>query len=167
MSVSVREAQPADAAALVELARAVAAEPEGWLVTDGRWHTVREERRHLRAARASPHAAVLVAEEGAGLVGRLSVVRESHPGCSHVADIGVMVAREHRGRGVGSALLLAAEEWARRVGVHKLELHVFPYNEAAIALYERRGYRREGYRIRHFRRGSELVDAILMAKELG
>jgi RimJ/RimL family protein N-acetyltransferase len=43
---------------------------------------------------------------------------------------------------------------------------VFPYNEAAIALYERFGFVREGYRKEHYRRGDEFVDAILMAYEL-
>ena len=45
----------------------------------------------------------------------------------------------------------------------KLELHVFPHNEAAIALYESFGFEREGYRKRHYRRRDGYVDAILMA----
>jgi RimJ/RimL family protein N-acetyltransferase len=60
----------------------------------------------------------------------------------------------------------AAEAWGREVGVRKLELHVFPYNEAAIALYESMGYEREGYRRDHYRRSEGFVDAILMAKVL-
>ena len=78
-----------------------------------------------------------------------------------------MVAATHRRRGIGRALLAAAEEWARGAGVSKLELHVFPHNEAAIALYEGFGYEREGYRRRHYRRpDGTYVDAILMAKRL-
>jgi RimJ/RimL family protein N-acetyltransferase len=77
-----------------------------------------------------------------------------------------MVDRAHRRLGAGTALMLEAERWARQVGVRKVELHVFPYNEPAIALYERLGYEREGFRHRHYRRGGQLVDAILMAKEL-
>jgi RimJ/RimL family protein N-acetyltransferase len=50
--------------------------------------------------------------------------------------------------------------------VRKLELHVFPWNEAAIKLYERFGFVQEGYRRKHYRRGEEYVDAILMAYEL-
>jgi RimJ/RimL family protein N-acetyltransferase len=77
-----------------------------------------------------------------------------------------MVSQSHRRRGVGRGLLSAAVEWAREQGVRKLELHVFPHNVAAIALYEQFGFVREGYRKQHYRRGDEYVDAILMAYEV-
>ena len=187
--LTVRPAEPGDAAALVELASAVGAEPEGWLISDATWRSVGEERRYLRAIRRHPDAVVLVAETsgvgsteppesagagfagaGAGkraIVGRLSISRDPHPASRHVADLGLMVAAGHRRRGVGRALLQAAEDWARGAGIRKLELHVFPYNEAAIALYESCGYEREGYRRAHYRRaGGRVVDAILMARLL-
>jgi RimJ/RimL family protein N-acetyltransferase len=166
--VRVRRAEPRDAAALVELARDVVSEPEGWLpATDGAWRTVGEERRYLRTARGSRHTAVFVAETDTGLVGRLSIARDPKPACAHVADLGLMVARHARRHGVGRALLAAAEDWARASGVLKIELHVFPHNGAALALYESAGYHREGYREHQYRRGSVLVDAIVMAKLLG
>jgi RimJ/RimL family protein N-acetyltransferase len=167
VTVLVRRAAPGDAAALVELARAVGAEPEGWLITDGEWRSPSEERRYLRAVRRHTHAAVFVAETADGIVGRISLARDAHPASEHVADLGLMVAVGHRRQGVGRALMEAAEAWAREVGVRKLELHVFPYNEAAIALYEGLGYEREGYRRDHYRRTPGFVDAILMAKMIG
>lgn len=166
MSWEVRRAVPGDAAALVELARAVGAEPEGWLITDGAWRTAAEERRYLRAVRRHADAAVFVAEGDEGIVGRLSVARDPHPASEHVADLGLMVAREHRRRGIGRALMEAAEAWALQAGVRKLELHVFPHNVAAIALYEGLGYEREGFRRGHYRRGGRFHDAVLMAKVL-
>ena len=83
-----------------------------------------------------------------------------------MADLGLMVARDYRRLGVGTALMVEAERWARGAGVRKVELHVFPHNEPAIALYEGLGYEREGFRYGHYRRGNEFVDAILMAKRL-
>jgi RimJ/RimL family protein N-acetyltransferase len=162
----VREAQPADAPALVALAEAVGAEPEGWLISESRWRSAGEERRYLRAVRRHPDAAVFVAETDEGVVGRLSVARDPHPASRHVADLGLMVAAAARRRGVGRALLERAAAWAQEAGVRKLELHVFPHNEAAIRLYERFGFVREGYRKQHYRRGGEYVDAILMAYEV-
>ena len=43
---------------------------------------------------------------------------------------------------------------------------VFPHNEPAIQLYEEFGFRREGYRERHYRRDGDLIDAVLMAYEV-
>jgi RimJ/RimL family protein N-acetyltransferase len=162
----VRPAQPGDAAALVALAEAVGSEPEGWLISESRWRSVADERRYLRAIRRHPDAAVFVAEAPGGIVGRLSVARDPHPASRHVADLGLMVAASARRRGIGWALLDRAVQWAAASGVRKLELHVFPHNEAAIRLYERFGFVREGLRRRHYRRGGEYVDAILMAYEV-
>jgi RimJ/RimL family protein N-acetyltransferase len=161
--VIVRRAEPTDAQELAELGDAVGAEPEGWLVTTNGWRSATDERRYLRAIRRYPHAAVFVAEDDGLIVGRLSVARDQHPASQHVADLGLVVAATHRRRGIGTALLEAAAEWARESGVRKLELHVFPWNEPALALYERFGFVKEGYRHAHYRRGDEYVDAILMA----
>jgi RimJ/RimL family protein N-acetyltransferase len=162
----VRRAEPSDAEALADLGDAVGSEPEGWLVTTNGWRNVADERRYLRAIRRYPNAAVFVAEDEGVVVGRLSIARDQHPACRHVADLGLMVAATHRRRGIGTALLEAAVDWARDAGVRKLELHVFPYNTGAIKLYERFGFTQEGYRHAHYKRGDEYVDAILMAYDV-
>ena len=163
MTISIRRARPEDAAALVELGAAIGREPEAWLLNTDGWRTVGEERRYLRALRRHPDAAVYVAEDDGVIVGRLSVARDPHSASRHVADLGLMVAASHRRLGIGRALLEQAAAWAREAGVAKLELHVFPWNEPAIRLYEQFGFEREGLRKAHYRRGDEYVDAILMA----
>ena len=160
----VRPARPRDAEACVELALAVGGEPERWLISTNDWRSASEERRYLKAIERWPHGAVFVAEDEGEIVGRLSLSRDTHPASMHVADLGLMVAKHARGRGIGGALLAAAVEWAREVGVAKLELHVFPWNTPAIALYEKFGFVREGYRKDHYRRSDgEIADVILMA----
>ena len=161
----VRRAEPADAAALVSLANEVSAEPEAWLISTG-WRGMAEERRFIRAVRRHPDAAVLVAELDGELVGRLSLSRDAHPASGHVADLGLMVDGRHRRQGIGRALMVAAAQWATENGVTKLELHVFPWNQPAIALYESLGYQREGYRKNHYLRDGTYADAVLMALEL-
>jgi GNAT superfamily N-acetyltransferase len=50
------------------------------------------------------------------------------------------VAREAEGRGVGRALLKAAEDWGRAKGFTKLALAVFADNRRAKGFYERQGW---------------------------
>jgi RimJ/RimL family protein N-acetyltransferase len=101
----------------------------------------------------------LVAVAGTKIVGSLHV-DQSRFG---FGEIGMAVAREWRGRGVGSALLAAAIEWARERDLHKLSLGVFAHNAAAIALYSKFGFVEEGRRIKHYRRANgELWDSVEM-----
>ena len=141
MTIGVRQAEPGDAEAIVALASSVGGEPEGWLLSDARWRSVAAERRYVRALRRHPDAALFVATYGDEIVGRLSITCDPHPASAHVADLGLMVAASHRSRGVGTLLMDVAERWAESVGVRKLELHVFPHNEPAIALYRRLGFK--------------------------
>jgi ribosomal protein S18 acetylase RimI-like enzyme len=101
----------------------------------------------------------LVAVAAGDVVGSVSV--EVSP--FGFGAIAMAVAPQWRGRGVGSALLATAIEWARERGLHKLTLSVFPHNAAAIALYRKFGFIEEGRRVKQFRRASgELWDAIEM-----
>ncbi|MFL6622820.1 MAG: GNAT family N-acetyltransferase [Sulfurifustis sp.] len=53
----------------------------------------------------------------------------------------IVVAHEARGSGVASALLRTLEATARRRGCERVSLEVRTDNRAALALYEKRGYR--------------------------
>ena len=100
-----------------------------------------------------------VAVAGDEIVGSLHLDPSRHG----FGELGMAVAREWRGRGVGSALLAAAIDWARERGLHKLSLGVFAHNAAAIALYRKFGFVEEGRRVKHYRRASgELWDALEM-----
>jgi ribosomal protein S18 acetylase RimI-like enzyme len=69
----------------------------------------------------------------------------------------------HRGRG-GGRLLLEAAVAARPPQTHKIELEVWPHNEAAIGLYEATGFEREGVRRSHYRREGELRSSVVMGR---
>jgi len=107
-----------------------------------------------------PYSLLLAAvDRGDRLIGELSAFgRENRP-----AEIGMAVAADWRGRGVGSALMQACVDWARESGIHKLSLQVWPHNDVALRLYEKFGFEREGVLRSHYRRQSgELWDAIVM-----
>jgi len=95
-----------------------------------------------------PDAELLVAEaagEPAGFAlletGRDYFDRREH------AHLGILaVARGSEGLGVGSALVAAAEKWARKRGHARLTLNVFERNSRARRLYERLGFAAESLR---------------------
>jgi RimJ/RimL family protein N-acetyltransferase len=104
-------------------------------------------------------AIVLVADVEGRVIGSLGMGLARYG----VAELGMLVSGACRGRGVGSALLQASIEWAREAGAHKIALQVWPHNTAAIALYEKFGFQREGLLRRHYRRrNGDLWDAIIM-----
>jgi len=106
---------------------------------------------------------MLVAEDDGRIVGELGIEVARYG----VAEFGMMVSADGRGRGVGSALLSGAIEWARGAGAHKVALQVWPHNEAAIALYRKFGFEQEGLLRRHYRRrNGELWDAVVMGLAL-
>jgi ribosomal protein S18 acetylase RimI-like enzyme len=162
--VSVRPATLADVDALVAMLAEVAGEGR-WIATEAPVD-VGQRRRRMVEDIEREDAIVLVAEvaEVAGEpVGELGL----HLAGYGVADLGMAVAAGWRGRGIGSALLAEAIDRAREAGAHKVALQVWPHNSAAIALYERFGFQREGYLTRHYRRRSgELWDAVIMGLRL-
>ncbi len=66
----------------------------------------------------------------------------------HIAGVGV--AAEFAGRGVGRALIDAAETWCRAHGFVEVTLHCYIGNERAHHLYEHLGFENEWY---HMRKG--------------
>jgi RimJ/RimL family protein N-acetyltransferase len=111
-----------------------------------------------RAARFNLDGA-FVAVAGDEIVGLLHVEATGFG----FGELGMLVARDWRGQGVGSALVEAAIGWARERDLHKLSLSVFAHNEAAIALYRKFGFVEEGRRVKHFRRANgELWDSFEM-----
>src|SRR6185503_17550 len=70
----------------------------------------------------------------------------------HTSELGMMVAEDWRGRGVGQALLAYALEWARAHPViQKVCLRVYDGNAAGRALYEKMGFVEEGRQRGHIR----------------
>ena len=61
------------------------------------------------------------------------------------------------------AISMPIEAVARERGLRKLSLGVFPDNERAIAVYEKRGFVREGLRRMQYRSGGAFRDEVLMA----
>ena len=100
--------------------------------------------RRVAAGVAAGERALLVAEDGAGIVGTVQLVLAQPENQPHRADLSKMlVHRRARRQGLGAALLRAAEQMARDCGKTLLVLDT---NEGSDAerLYARMGWVRVG-----------------------
>jgi GNAT superfamily N-acetyltransferase len=92
----------------------------------------------------SPDAYVALAERGGAAVGcgfaRKSPSRPFEEPRFH-AHVGLMfVAPDHRGSGVGNAILGALKDWARAAGLTEMRLEVYPDNAPAMRAYQKSGF---------------------------
>jgi L-phenylalanine/L-methionine N-acetyltransferase len=157
---TVRAARPADARSFVAMWAAIVAERR-YVRPDKANGSVAYYRRRFRRSWEDERMD-LVAVAGDRVIGHLTATREEGSVCRHVASLGVAVASDWRRRGVGSALMGAAIEWARTVRVEKLSLSVYPDNEAALELYRRLGFAEEGRLSGHSKKAIGYRDEILM-----
>jgi ribosomal protein S18 acetylase RimI-like enzyme len=159
--VSVRVARPDDEEALAGIDSAA------WTPVSGFPSVIAQAGGSFFSA-GHPPAAHLVAEVDGAVAGYVRVQPPTPlPENAHVSGItGLAVAPGARGRGVASALLTAAGQYARERGARKLSLRVLSTNDAALRLYERLGFRREGTLREEFLIDGRYVDDVIMARHL-
>ena len=154
----VRCARHDDIAALLDLLESVAAEGR-WIGTEAPIDRALRRRQMSETIQGGERAARYVADADGILVGNLWIDLRPY----NVADLGMLVDREWRQQGVGTALMDAGLSWARSAGAHKVALQLWPHNRAALALYRKFGFVQEGLLRRHYpRRNGELWDAVVM-----
>ena len=162
--IELRPARPRDARSFLQAFRRVADERR-FIRSERVTRSVGSYRRRFRRAWEDRGAHVL-AFDGRRVVGSLSINRDEHPSTRHVATLGMFVVSSHRGRGVGAALMGEAIRWAREFGIERVELSVYPHNDAALGLYRKFGFVQEGRLVRRSKKSYGYEDEILMAVRL-
>jgi ribosomal-protein-alanine acetyltransferase len=148
MAIRIRRARPPD---LDELVALEAASFDHDRVSRAQF------RRHI----ASDSAVVLVAEERGQVLGAALLFFRRAAKAARLYSIAT--AQAVRGRGLGAALLRAAEREARKRGRSVMRLEVRTDNAPAIALYEKHGYVRRKREPGFYENG---MDAWRYAKDL-
>lgn len=164
----VRAAAAADARAYIALIKGILAEqpPVDTPYAPGEFNPSTSAIRDLMTDyNAAPNGLFLVAENESGdVIGALSCKGGAFDADAHTTELGVYVAKDERGHGVGNALLSRAVAWAKASPlVERVELEVFAGNARAIHLYEKYGFEREGVKRRKYYRGGVPVDMWVMA----
>lgn len=127
-----------------------------------------QEAEFLRHAAESARHAELLAEVDGRIVGLAGITPVGDKDkMRHRAEFGISVARDAWGLGIGRALTAACIESARRAGYAQVELSVVSDNGAAVALYDRAGFRMYGCNPKGFRtRDGQWQPLVLMRLEL-
>jgi RimJ/RimL family protein N-acetyltransferase len=142
----------------MDLTEVVAAEGR-WIATESPID-IESRKANYREGFEREDSMSFVADAAGAIVGNAGI---GTPSSAVPPRLGMMVAPEWRGGGIGTALLQACVDWARARGAHKVQLEVWPHNSAAIALYEKHGFVQEAYLVKHYRRkNGELWDSISM-----
>jgi ribosomal protein S18 acetylase RimI-like enzyme len=108
------------------------------LTASGRGLTAAE----LKDITDCPATRLLVAKEGAEVVGMLSLVLVQMPTGLRALLEDLAVDSSYRRRGSATALMNFARDLASKAGARTIDLTSRPSREAGIRIYERLGYRR-------------------------
>jgi len=116
--------------------------------------------------KVEPHGCRLVAVAGQEIVGSAGL-HVMGPGLRrmHVRSLGIGIAPEWQGRGIGRKLLARLVDWADNwAHVLRIELHVHADNDRAMALYRSMDFVEEGRHKAYSLKGGRYVDGISMAR---
>ena len=109
---------------------------------------------------------VFYALEGERVIGWCDISVTANPRLNHRGSLGMGLIDGYRGQGLGSKLMDAALKHAQKIGLEKVELHVYTSNLAAIALYRRFGFEQEGLIKKYRKLEGRYFDCIMMGKFL-
>lgn len=97
------------------------------------WNDTRAD---IALARRGPNSAVLIGRDAGAVAASVMVGHDGHRGWLYY----VAVDPARRQRGLGRAMMAAAEDWLRGRGIAKVELLIRPENAEVQRFYEALGY---------------------------
>ena len=165
----IRSLTPADAEETLAVCRKTAGETLNMMRYADEWTmTAEQQAAVIKAAEDGAKSLMLGAFAGGRLAG-VANLRPVHPGdrARHRAGVGIAILRAYWGQGIGSALLGSLIEAAKTTNLEQLELDVVEGNAAAVALYEKHGFKLYGRHPRMIKyRDGRYADALLMMRIL-
>lgn len=163
----IRTIRPNDAEQFLSLCKKLDDETQFMMLEPGeRTTTVEEQRNHIERLLARENSTIIVVEQEGQLVGYLGAFGGEFKRSKHSVYIVIGILQAFTGRGIGSQLFTALEEWAHENLIHRLELTVMNHNEKGVALYRKSGFEVEGTKKHALLVNGQYVDEYYMAKLL-
>lgn len=122
--------------------------------------------RMMQIVEAKSSDQLFVALLGRTIVGYVGLRQNQFTRTKHIGILAVGTAKPHRGSGIGKQMMKHAIHHAESVGLRRLELRVSIDNVAAIKMYERFSFQREGIARNAAIVSGKTVDKLYMARLL-
>jgi ribosomal protein S18 acetylase RimI-like enzyme len=97
----------------------------------------------LSTQESDPQTVVLVAVSGDVPVGYIRLKEQLTPSAAWISDL--VIDKGMRRKGIGTALVLAAQEWASGRNIHRIVMEMQSKNHPAIQMALKLGYQFSGY----------------------
>lgn len=165
--ISIREAVESDAAAFLDLWKALDTETEFMLYEpEERKASFKSQKAILANALSSENVQIIVLDVVGVeyLAGFCAGRRSNNVRDKHTLSVVIGIRQDYTGKGWGFSLITELEKWALKQGVIRLELTVMVNNTIAIALYKKLGFKIEGTKAKAVNLKSGYIDEYVMAK---
>jgi RimJ/RimL family protein N-acetyltransferase len=167
--VVLRYPEPGDLQALWEFINTLSKE-QTFLLLQGEEISLEDEEQYLTRqleAVAQHQAVQILAFSNGRLIGNTDIALMPRIS-QHIGGLGIAVAQEFRGQGLGRLLMETVISQAKLhlPGIQMITLQVFGNNPTAIALYRSLGFMEFGRLPRGFRHRDQYVDDVYMYKLL-
>lgn len=147
--VTLRNAEPEDAQALIDLVNACDRETTYLSREPGEFDLTPEKERELLARwKESKTNLYLAAQVEGKIIGSCQASCPAKKRYAHKASVAVALRQEYCGLGIGRRMLLILAAWGRENGLSHLELEVDTENLRAVKLYTDVGFQVSGRKYR-------------------
>ena len=166
-NIQIRRGVIGDAPALLEFFKKVGAETDFLMMDEnGLGMTVTEETEFLKQYNDPRRGLYLVAtNENGDIVGQ-SAITQDYPDrkkAEHIYGFGIAILKDYWGIGLATKMMEQIINYAKQIGVVRLDLFVITTNDRAIKLYKKFGFEIEGTLKKCHKVGEIYQDEYIMA----
>ena len=166
-TILIREAKHGDAKKAIEYMKQISIESANLLrEPEEVTLTLDFEEDFLKRTETSKHDVMLSVWDQDKLISLTGFNGSSLNRISHRVSLGISVLKEYQGLGLGTHLLSLLCNKAIEYGKTKIELDVREDNKAAIHIYEKLGFVKEGTRKNGINDKGRYINLVLLGKEL-
>ncbi|WP_413377586.1 N-acetyltransferase family protein [Alkalihalobacillus sp. 1P02AB] len=162
----IREVTTTDAEAFLQLSKQIDQSGSMLYEPGEKTTTVDEQRKMIARISSQFNSTLLVAEQDRTLAGFIMAAGGATRRNQHSAYLVLGVDEKFHGQGIASQLMDELLQWAKQIGLTRLELTVIKHNTRAFSLYQKKGFVLEGEKVHSLMIDGEPVNEYYLYKLL-